>query len=105
MNNLGVGFMTEVNNDTKEILLEEINIILKIPKGAVKLTINATIMNENGELEKVVRDLSLTDIQDARTAFLNNVDGGDDYDQEWVLTDKAKKMLDDISTNEFYDSE
>ena len=88
--------MTEVNNDTKEILLEEINIILKIPKGAVKLTINATIMNDNGELEKVGRDLSLTDIQDARTAFLNNVDEGDDYDAVWSLTDKGKKMLDEL---------
>ena len=88
--------MTEVNNDTKEILLEEINVILKIPKGTVKLSINATIMNENGELEKVGRDLSLTDIQDARTAFLNNIDGGDDYDAMWSLTDKGKKMLDEL---------
>jgi len=96
MNDLGADFTTEVNNNNEEILLDEINIILKIPKGAVKLTVNAIIINENGELGKVSRDLSLTDIQDARTAFLNNVDDGDDYDVVWSLTDKGKKMLDEL---------
>ncbi|MBO5570565.1 MAG: hypothetical protein J6A79_16770 [Clostridia bacterium] len=80
----------------KYIDLEEMNIILRIPKEAVGLTLKAQLVGKDGKLMKVVRKLSVTDIHTARTDFLENVPDGDDYDAMFMLTDEGKASLDEI---------
>ena len=61
--------------------LEEMNVIVKIPKDTVRLTIDCTILQDDSdELRTVQARLSHEDVQAARGAFLENVEDGDDYD-------------------------
>ncbi len=73
--------------------LDEMNIILKIPKEAVALEVTASLISEDGELQRVSKKLTVADIRDSRQAFLDNVDFGDDYDARFVLTDEGKEFL------------
>ena len=83
----------------KVVELEEMNIFLRIPKEAVALEVTASLLNEDGALDgdgkimKVSTKLSVSDIRDRRQAFLDNVEGGDDYDARYVLTEEGRKYL------------
>ena len=81
----------------KGIDLDEMNVILRIPKDAVGLTIRAQLIGEDGELMKVERKLSVTDIHTARTDFLDNVELGDDYDARFVITEEGRKYLEKLA--------
>ena len=75
------------------IELNEINIILKIPADAAKLEITALMLDENNDVVKVVKQLGLEDIHEARRDFLLNVGEDDDYDVRYVLTDEGRAYL------------
>ena len=77
----------------KEVELQEMNIILRIPENTAALEITAKIIGEDGELLKVAKKLSVQDIFKARQDFLDNVEDGDDYDARYVLTDEGKEYL------------
>ena len=81
-----------------EVELDEMNIILKIPKEAVALEVTASLISKDGELQRVCKKLTVADIQDYRQAFLDNVDLGDDYDARFVLTDEGKEFLKQMMT-------
>ena len=67
-------------------------IIIDVPKQAVKLEVNATIIdNKTDELYKTTSTLNLADITEARIA-------GDEWEGEnvkYCLTDSAKKELEE----------
>lgn len=77
----------------KEVELAETNIILKIPENAVSLSVTANLLDENGKLVKVSKNLTVKDIFEARQAFLENVEDGDDYDARYVLTEEGRAYL------------
>lgn len=81
----------------KFVDLEEMNVILRIPKDAVGLTIRVQLIGEDGELKKVERKLSVADIHTARTDFLDNVEFGDDYDAKFELTDEGREYLERLA--------
>ena len=77
----------------KEIELEEMNIIVKIPKDALKVTIKVQVPGHDGEIIKAKKKLTKTDIDAARKDFLDNVEDGDDYDATYALTEKGREYL------------
>ena len=78
---------------TKEVELQEVNIILRIPENAASLEVCAGLVDENGKFINVKKKLTVQDIFKARQDFLDNVDGGDDYDAKFVLTDEGLEYL------------
>ena len=78
-----------------EVTLDEMNVILKIPKEAVAMEVTASLIID-GELQKVSKKLTVADIRDARQAFLDNVEFGDEYDAKFVLTEDGKKYLEQL---------
>ena len=77
--------------EPKEVELQEMNIILKIPENAVFLEVKASLMDENGQLMNVMKRLPVQDIFKARQDFLQNVEDGDEYDARYVLTDEGRE--------------
>ena len=76
--------------------LEEENIILKIPKNTIGLTVEALILDENEATQKVHKKLGLSDVRECRQKFLDNLID-DDYDCTYVLTDKGRECLEQLS--------
>lgn len=76
-----------------EIQIEDMGVILRIPKEAVRLKMTVLILDEDGNLQEVCAEFSASDIREARQAFLDNVEFGDDYDAMWQLTEKGRMML------------
>lgn len=76
----------------QELDCELINIIVKVPKETVTCGFTAKLLM-NGELKEAHMDMTPEEFRQARQDFLDNVEGGDDYDGVWVLTDKAKREL------------
>ena len=88
-----------MDNGTREpefIEPEETNVIMKIPKNSAKITIIAWIIDKDGELQKCSKTLMPDDIRAARQDFLDNVEGGDDYDARYVLTEKGREYLEQL---------
>ena len=82
--------------DEKKVLeLNEMNIFLRIPEEAIGLTVIAKILDENGNPIEVQQVLSVKDIFKARKDFLDNVLDGDDFDAQYVLTEKGIASLQD----------
>ena len=77
----------------KEIELEEMNIIVKVPKDALKVTIKVQGPGYDGEIIKAKKKLLKTDIDAARKDFLDNVEDGDDFNAKYVVTEKGKEYL------------
>ena len=77
------------NSERRTVELGEMNVILRIPEGAVALEVTATLLDEDGTPLRVMRKLSVQDIFKARQAFIDNVEDGDDYDGYYVLTEEA----------------
>ena len=77
--------------------LDEMPIIVKIPKDAALVELNITMLDEHGDLMRVQRCLSTSEIRECRKDFLDNVEFGDDYDAMYTLTDEgrayAEKLL------------
>ena len=77
----------------KEIDLDEVNIILRIPGNAAEITVSAKLLDKKGRPMEVSKKLSIQDIFKARKDFLDNVPDGDDYDAKYVLTDEGRAFL------------
>ena len=89
----------EENKETKEqvfVELDEINVIMKIPKEAVKLDVTAYIINDDCELTRATKILKADDIRKMRQDFLDYVEDGDDYDAQYVITDKGIEFLEQL---------
>lgn len=82
----------------KYVDLDEMNAILRIPKETVSLTLKVQLIGEDGKLMKVERKLTVSDIHAARSAFLENVPDGDEYDAKYVLTDEGRAYLEQVAT-------
>lgn len=80
----------------REVELEEMHIIIKVPKDALKVTVKVQVPGYDGEVMKVKKKLLKTDLDKARKDFLDNVEGGDDYDAKFVITEKGAKFLEEI---------
>lgn len=78
---------------------EMVNIILKIPKDTVVLSVEATVLDGEQPPSKQTKimkaDFSPSDIFDMRMDFLDNVEAGDEYDAVYVLTDEGRKYVED----------
>ena len=83
-----------------EVQLEDMGVILRIPKEAIRLELTVTLLDEDGALRNVVAEFSASDIREARKAFLDNVEMGDDYDAVWRLTEKGRRELEFLKENE-----
>lgn len=79
-----------------EIQIEDMGVILRIPKEAVRLEMTVLILDEDGNLQEVCAEFSVSDIREARQAFLDNVEFGDDYDAMWQLTEKGRRQLEEM---------
>lgn len=71
---------------------ELINIIVKVPENTAACKFIAKMMDD-GKLIEAHMDMSPEEFRQARQDFLDNVEGGDDYDKVYVLTEKAKREL------------
>lgn len=79
-------------NKREEIELDQINIILPIPKESVSMELTVKIMHGN-TIQAVGKQFTIGDIHDMRQDFLDNVEFGDDYNAEYVITEKGKEYL------------
>ena len=73
----------------KIIELNEVYIMFPVPENTVSLTIQANIIDDNNEIQKVSKDISPSEYRQARKDFVENI--GDDWDKEYVLTEKGRK--------------
>ena len=92
-----------IDKNTKpgdEVPLEDMGVILRIPKEAVRLELTVLLLDEDGGLQEVVAEFSASDIREARQAFLDNVEFGDDYDAIWQLTEKGRRQLEEMKGTE-----
>lgn len=71
------------------------NIIMQIPKNASELTITAKII-EGDKVVKVQGVYNVDEIFQARKDFLDYVDGGDDYNATYSLTDEGRAYVEEL---------
>lgn len=79
------------------------HIILAVPRDAVRLKAEVTLLDEDGQPHVCTTILGPEEIRQARQDFLDNVDGGDDYDAVYTLTDKGRELLDRLEAGEEID--
>lgn len=88
--------MAENTKVEKEIPDEDfIHIILPVPKDTVTVSVTAKMI-QNGELIEAKMDMTPEDFRQLRQDFLDEVDGGDEYDDVYTLTDIGKEIADQI---------
>lgn len=88
--------MEMIDDNKKDIVeLEEESVILRIPKNTVFLKLEATVVDNDGELRKYRIGMPLEDIKNARTYFEENV-GDEDYDAKWILTEEGRRYLEQL---------
>ena len=80
-----------MEEDRKEVELEEARVVLNLPVNAVTAKIEVTVF-ENGELVKVERELSLADL---RQAFKDGEDAILDDDM-YTITDKGREYFESL---------
>ena len=85
--------MAENFDLNQEYTGELINIIVKVPENTVACKFTATMITDDGKLQDAEMTMNATDFRQARQDFLDNVEGGDDYDAVYTLTEKAKREL------------
>ena len=73
----------------QELDTELIHIIVQVPKDTVAVSFDAKLF-QNGQLVTAHMDMSAEEFRWARQDFLDNVDGGDEYDAVYTLTDEGK---------------
>lgn len=95
--------MSKKKKKKQAVELEEMNVILRIPKDTMQVEIKCLVAGIDVDVQTVKKKLDVSDIIKARSDFIDNV-GDDDYDQQWVLTEKALKELGDINATETEDS-
>ena len=70
-----------MNTSQKAVELEEMPIILKIPKDTAQLTLTTTILNEDGEVTHITRKLSPSEVYDCYHDYLRELDEALTLDQ------------------------
>ena len=83
----------------EEIELEQINIILQIPKNTAKLKIEAVIVDDDNQAHIVTRTLSTQEVFDARKDFTDWVDE-EEYGAVYTLTDSGREYLDSMENGD-----
>lgn len=82
-----------MNNEPETGIKRGSHIILAVPRDTVRLKVEAAVLDENGQMRSYEAVLGPEDIRQSRQDFLDNVDGGDDYDAVYTLTDKGRELL------------
>lgn len=83
-----------IEMDQGELITEElINIIVKVPQNTITCKFAATMIMDDGKLQEAYMKMNAAEFRQARQDFLDNVEGGDEYDRVYVLTEKAKREL------------
>lgn len=82
------------------IELKEMGIIIRVPEESVSVTVTAHVMSDTGDIIKVQKQLSPSELRKARADFLDEVVLGDDYDAEFVLTDEGLAYAEQLSVTE-----
>ena len=77
----------------KEEILEEVPIVIGIPREAVKLTITAEAYVD-GEIKTFKAHYSMKDIQDLRSDFVRFI--GDDWNALYMLSDEVRKEMEGL---------
>ncbi len=72
--------------NTSTVDLEEHNIILAVPIDAIALDIVVKILDDNGIVRRFQKTLKISDIMNARSDFVENVEFSDNYDSEYRET-------------------
>lgn len=83
----------------EEIELEQINIILQIPKNTAKLKVEAVIVDDDNQAHIVTRTLSTQEVFDARKDFTDWVDE-EEYGAVYTLTDLGREYLDSMKNGD-----
>lgn len=78
----------------KEYTGELINIIVKVPENTVACKFTATMIADDGKLQDAEMKMNATEFRQARQDFLDNVEGGDEYDKVYVMSEEGKAWLD-----------
>lgn len=84
------------DNKREEIWLDQINIILPIPKETVSMELTVKIM-DGDTIQTVGTHFTISDIHDMRQDFLDNVEFGDDYNALYAITDEGKRYLEALN--------
>lgn len=79
----------------EEIDLEQINVILQIPKNTAKLKIEAVIVDDDNQAHIVTRSLSTQEVFEARKDFTDWVDE-EEYDAVYTITDLGREYLESL---------
>lgn len=88
--------MEMIDDNKKDIVeLEEESVIIRIPKNTVFLKLEATVVDNEGELKRYRISMPLEDIKNARTYFEEEV-GDEDYDAKWILTEEGRRYLEQL---------
>lgn len=70
-----------------------INIIVQVPKETVACRFTAKMLM-NGKLVEAHMEMTPEEFRQARQDFLDEVEGGDDYDKLYVLTEEGRAYVD-----------
>ena len=84
-----------MNENAKEIELDQHFIFMSIPEDTVALSITATLLDDNGNPYQVHSKMTASDIFQARKDFLDHVEDGDYFDDDvrFVLTEQGREWL------------
>lgn len=74
---------------------ELIHIIVQVPAETVACSFTAKIL-VNGKLQDAHMEMTPEEFRQARKDFLDNVEGGDEYDGLYVLTEEGRKYADKL---------
>ena len=77
----------------QELDCELIHIIVAVPKEAVSCSVTAKLLLD-GKFVDASMDMSAEEFRKARQDFLDNVYGGDAYDDVYTLTEEGKAYVD-----------
>ena len=84
--------MSTKNNGPEELDTELIHIIVQVPKDTVTVSFDAKLV-QGGQLVTAHMDMTPEEFRQARQDFLDEVEGGDDFDAVYTLTDEYKAYL------------
>lgn len=82
------------------MLEEQIHIIITIPKNAASIEITATMIGDDGIPFRANTVMKPEDIRTARQDFLDNVEGGDDFDAVYTLTEKGREIYEQLANGD-----
>ena len=82
--------------EPQELDCELINIIVKVPENTVACKFTAIMITDTGKLQDAEMTMNATEFRQARQDFLDNVEGGDDFDKVYRLTEEGKAYVEKL---------